>query len=72
MSKPGAAHLSAGGRQAHRLRPLPEGRWMGATLYDPPRACGRSLREALDHLDGVGLCACWCGPRRHQHRRAAA
>jgi hypothetical protein len=30
----------------------------------------RGLADALDHLDELGLCACWVGPRRH--RRSAA
>jgi hypothetical protein len=49
-------------------------RWFGATLYSAEtRRAGRDplrgLAVALDHLDELGLCACWVAPRRH--RRAA-
>lgn len=30
------------------------------------------LTGALDHLDQIGLCACWVGPRQHPRRRDAA
>lgn len=26
----------------------------------------RGLAAALDHLDAMGLCACWVAPRRHR------
>jgi len=49
-------------------------RWFGATLYSrtvtrrPARH--RGLADALDHLDELGLCVCWVGPRRHPRREA--
>jgi hypothetical protein len=33
------------------------------------RRTARGLAQALDHLDELGLCACWTAPRHH--RRAA-
>jgi hypothetical protein len=30
-----------------------------------------ALRQALDHLDALGLCACWVAPRRCPRRPAA-
>jgi hypothetical protein len=37
-------------------------------LRHRPRGA-RGLAAALDHLDELGLCACWIAPR--DHRRAA-
>ncbi|MGH3550510.1 MAG: hypothetical protein ACRDQU_20800 [Pseudonocardiaceae bacterium] len=28
----------------------------------------RSLSQALDHLDSLGLCCCWVAPRRRRCR----
>jgi len=36
---------------------------------ESPSTVERGLAEALDHLDELGLCACWTAPR--PHRRAA-
>jgi hypothetical protein len=48
-------------------------RWLGTILYSAEPERGREplrgLADALDHLDELGLCACWTAPRRH--RRAA-
>jgi hypothetical protein len=30
-----------------------------------------ALRQALDHLDALGLCACWVMPRQHRPVLAA-
>jgi hypothetical protein len=73
MSDYRAANCS-GSKGARHLSRLREGRWMGSTPYDPParrRAAPAVGVLALDHLDSLGLCACWAGPREHRHGKAA-
>jgi hypothetical protein len=38
-------------------------RW--CPVFDGPRP-EPGLTAAADHLDGLGLCACWAVPRRHR------
>jgi hypothetical protein len=59
---PAAAKL----RRLHWSGYLTRAELADALELPPPARGTRGLADALDHLDHLGLCACWTAPRHHR------